>query len=100
MVGVSQEEPGHEARRVVLKVTGLDGPPVGGGCCALTRQDMLVDELDSWPGLLVLRVDPDAGHVEVHLQPGSTNLPHALEALADLGLPADVLNTFSGEAPL
>lgn len=98
MATPSQEEADHAARRVVLKVTGLDGPPVGGGCCALTREDMLVDELDSWPGLLVLQVDPDADEVQLLLQPGSTDLPHALEALADLGLPAHVIRTSSPSA--
>lgn len=96
MTADSQDEPSSEARRVLLKVTGLDGPPVGGGCCAVTREDMLVDELDSWPGLLVLAVDPDAGEVDVLLQPGSTDLLHALEALGDLGLSAHVVSSSPG----
>lgn len=93
MTAASHDEPSSEARRVLLKVTGLDGPPIGGGCCARTREDLLVDELDSWPGLLVLEVDPDAGEVDVLLQPGSTDLAHALEALADLGLASHVIST-------
>ncbi len=41
-----------QARRVVLSVPDLAGSPLGGGCCAVSRDDMLLEELDSWPGLL------------------------------------------------
>ncbi len=87
-------DPQVRARRVVLGVDGLDGPPVGGGCCAASREDLLLDELESWPGLLTLDVDPDAATVAVLVQPGCPHLGSALEALADRGLPARVLSDF------
>jgi hypothetical protein len=81
-----------KARRVLLHVEGLDGPPIGAGCCgALTREDLLVEELDSWPGLLTLDVDPEAGTAAVLVSRGSADLEHALQALADQGLHAQVL---------
>ncbi len=41
------------ARRVVLAIDDLAGPPLGGGCCGgITREDAVVDGLDSWSGLL------------------------------------------------
>lgn len=80
------------AHRVVLDVDGLDEPPVGAGCCALHPEDLLIDELDSWPGLLPLTVDPETGTAELLVQPGCAHLPDALEALRDRGLPAKVLS--------
>jgi hypothetical protein len=79
---------------VVLQVTGLDGPAVGSGCCAVTPEDILVAEVDSWRGLLVTRVDCDAGTVEVLVEPGCTCLPDALDALTDRGFsPRVVIDT-------
>jgi hypothetical protein len=83
---------GGAARRVTLSVPGLADPPLLSGCCAVGRDDVLLEELDSWPGLLVLEVDPDAATAVVLLAPGSDDLPAALEALADRGLPACVLS--------
>ena len=82
---------GGEAQRVRLLVPGLGDPPLQSGCCAVTRDDVLLEELDAWPGLLVLEVDPDAATAVVLVTPGSDDLTAALEALADRGLPACVL---------
>jgi hypothetical protein len=79
------------AQRVTLSVPSLHDPPLLSGCCAVSRDDVLLEELDSWPGLLVLEVDPDAATAWVLLAPGADDLPAALEALADRGLPACVL---------
>jgi hypothetical protein len=79
-----------QPRQVVLDVPELDGPPVGWGCCAVTRVDVLLEELDSWPGLLTLDVDPDSRTAVVLVTPGCQDLPAALDALADRGLPAKV----------
>ncbi len=46
-------------RRVVLPVPGLSGAPAGRGCCAVGRDDAMLEEIDSWPGLLALDVDPE-----------------------------------------
>ncbi len=78
-----------QQRRTLLRVAGLDGPPLGGGCCALSPEDLVLDELDSWPGLLTLELDPDAGTVLV-LVGDEEDLAYALEALADRGFPARV----------
>ncbi len=78
-----------QQRRTLPRVPGLDGPPLGGGCCALSPEDLVLDELDSWPGLLTLELDPDAGTVLV-LVSDDEDLAHALEALADRGFPARV----------
>ena len=78
-------------RQVVLDVPQLDGPPFGWGCCAVTRVDVLLEELDSWPGLLALDVDPERGVAAVLVTPGhQADLTAALEALADRGLSAAV----------
>jgi hypothetical protein len=80
-------------RRVVLSVPGLDGPPLTGGCCATAREDVLLEELDSWPGLLALDVDAERGVAAVLVTPGHRgDLTAALEALADRGLPAIVMD--------
>lgn len=80
-------------RRVLLSVPGLSGPPVGGcGCCATAREDVLLEEIDSWPGLLALDVDPEQATAVVLVTPGhDADLTAALEALGDRGLPATVL---------
>lgn len=78
-------------RQVVLCVPGLAGPPVGGGCCAVSRDDVLVEEIDSWPGLLVLDVDPKQATAVVLVTDGhDEDLSAALEALGDRGLAATV----------
>jgi hypothetical protein len=83
-------------RRVVLSVPGLAGPPVGGGCCAVGRDDVLLEEIDSWPGLLALDVDPVQGVATVLVTPGhDEDLTAALDALADRGLDASVLEDHS-----
>jgi hypothetical protein len=79
-------------RRFLLSVPGLSGPPVGGGCCAVSRDDVLLEEIDSWPGLLALDVDPEKGTAAVLVTPGhDEDLSAALEALSERGLPATVL---------
>ncbi len=60
----------------------------------LSPEDLVLDELDSWPGLLALGVDPDAGTVLV-LVSDEQDLGHALEALDDRGFSA----TLAGEEP-
>jgi hypothetical protein len=79
-------------RRVVLSVPDLTGPPVVGGCCAVGRDDVLLEEIDSWPGLLALDVDPEQGTAVVLVSPGhDDDLTAALEALSDRGLAPTVL---------
>jgi hypothetical protein len=79
-------------RRVLLSVPGLSGPPVGGGCCAVSRDDILLEEIDSWPGLLVLDVDPEKAAAAILVTPGhDEDLSAAVQALHDRGLPATVL---------
>jgi hypothetical protein len=81
-----------EPRRIVLSIAGLSGPPAGGGCCAVSRGDVLLEEIDSWPGLLALDVDPEQGTAIVLVTPGhEEDLVAALEALSDRGLAATVL---------
>jgi hypothetical protein len=85
-------------RRVVLSVPDLSRPPVGGGCCAVGRDDVLLEEIDSWPGLLALDVDPERALAVVLVSPGhDDDLSAALEALTDRGLPAAVLQDPSQE---
>ncbi len=79
-------------REVVLDVPELDGPSFGWGCCPVTRVDVLLEEIDSWPGLLTLDVDPEQATAVVLVSPGhDDDLSAALEALTDRGLPAAVL---------
>ena len=81
-----------EPRRIALSIAGLSGPPAGGGCCAVSRGDVLLEEIDSWPGLLALDVDPEQGTAIVLVTPGQEeDLVAALEALSDRGLAATVL---------
>ncbi len=80
-------------RQVVLDVPELDGPPFGWGCCAVTRVDVLLEEIDSWPGLFALDVDTDSRTAVVLVTPDCEDLPAALEALADRGLPAEVVRS-------
>lgn len=86
------------AQRVTLSVPALRDPPLTSGCCAVSPDDKLLEELDSWPGLLVLEVDPDAATAVVLVPSGCDDLPAALEALADRGLSASVVRT-EGAAP-
>ncbi len=80
-------------RRVLLSVPGLSGPPTGGGCCAVGRDDVLLEEIDSWPGLLALNVDPEHETAVVLVSPGhDVDLSAALQALAGRGLAATVLH--------
>lgn len=78
-------------RRVIFRVEGLSGPPLGVGCCAVSRTDMVLDELDSWPGLLPIEVDPDKGTATVLVQPGCPHLDDAAEALTSRGMPTTIL---------
>jgi hypothetical protein len=85
-------QPTGGPRRVVLSVPGLAAPPVDGGCCAVSRDDILLEEIDSWPGLLALDVDPENATAAVLVTPGhDEDLSAALEALSERGLPAIVL---------
>ncbi len=69
---------------------------MGGGCCAVGRDDVLLQEIDSWPGLLALDVDPEHALAVVLVSPGhDEDLSAALEALTDRGLPAAVLHDSS-----
>ncbi len=84
-------------RRVLLSVPGLSGPPTGGGCCAVGREDVLLEEVGSWPGLLALDVDPEQGTAVVLVSPGhDDDLSAALEALGDRGLAATVTDGRTG----
>jgi hypothetical protein len=65
---------------VTLSVPALHDPPLLSDCCAVSRGDLLLEELESWPGLLRLEVDADATVVLV--PPGSDDAPAALGALA------------------
>jgi hypothetical protein len=90
LLRVSAEQ---EPQRVVLSVPDLNAAPVGGGCCALSRDDLLIDELDSWPGLRTVDVHPDDHTAVVLVGPGCQHLPDALDALKERGLPARVVHT-------
>jgi hypothetical protein len=65
-------QPASGPRQVVLSVPGLSAPLVGGGCCAVSRDDILLEEIDSWPGLLVLDIDPERGTEVVLVTPATT----------------------------
>jgi copper chaperone CopZ len=73
----------------VLSVPGLAcAVPIGGGCCAAAADDAVRDELESWPGVTVERIDPEAETVTVRLDPGrSDRLSDAVDAVRDLGFP-------------
>lgn len=43
----STADSGDPQRPTMLRVAGLDGPPVGSGCCAISPEDLVLDELDS-----------------------------------------------------
>lgn len=86
-------------RRVALSVPELAGPPFTGGCCATAREEVLLEELDSWPGLLALDVDPERGVATVLVTPGhEQDLTAAAEALADRGLPVVAMDGISSDA--
>jgi hypothetical protein len=92
-------QPASGPRQVALSVPGLSAPPVGGGCCAVSRDDILLEEIDSWPGLLVLDIDPERGTAVVLVTPGhDEDLTAAMEALGDRGLAATVPTDELGSA--
>ena len=73
---------------VVISVPGMrDGPSVGGGCCgAVALDDLVRDELESWPAIIVSSLDLDAETVTVSVDPDRQDqLEYAAEALRDLG---------------
>lgn len=74
--------------KVFLYLPGLrDAPPVGGGCCAITADDAVRDELDSWPAITVTDLDLHAERVTVKIDPAAGDrIADAVEALHDLGL--------------
>jgi hypothetical protein len=82
---------GGRTRRVLLHVAGLEGPPIGGGCCAVSRDALVLEELDSRPGLLTLHVDPDAETVLVRVT-DDADLDYAVETLNDRGMPTTVID--------
>ena len=75
---------------VVLSVPGLRQAPVlGGGCCAVTAEDAICDELVSWPAIVSATIDPTAQTAMVVLDPEMEDpLADAVEAVRDLGFPA------------
>lgn len=75
---------------VVLSVPGLlQAPVLGGGCCAVTAEDAICDELVSWPAIVSATIDPQAQTAMVVLDPEMEDpLADAVEAVRDLGFPA------------
>lgn len=87
----SETGPAHprpEPGEVFLYLPGLkSAPPIGGGCCAMTAEDAVRDELDSWPAITVTEVDLYAERVTVRIDLAADDqVADAVEALHDLGL--------------
>lgn len=79
----------QEPATQVLSVPGLrDAAPLGGGCCAVAAEDAVLEELESWPGITVEKIDPGAETVTVRLEPDRADrLSDAVDAVRDLGFP-------------
>lgn len=82
------EYPRPEPGEVFLYLPGLkSAPPIGGGCCAMTAEDAVRDELASWPAITVTEMDLHAERVTVRIDPAADDhIADAVEALHDLGL--------------
>lgn len=73
---------------VVLFLPGLRQTPViGGGCRAVAAEEAIFDELDSWPAIVSVRVDPQTETATVILDPALEDPLDAAKALRELGLP-------------
>jgi hypothetical protein len=65
------------------------GPGLGVGCCgALAPDDVVRDELDSWPGVQVHAVDVFTGRIVVTLEEDAPEVEELLDALHDRGIEA------------
>lgn len=78
----------------VLSIPGLhDAAPIGGGCCAVAADDAVREELESWPGIMVEKIDIEAETVTVRLQRDDAGrLADAVDAVRDLGFPQATLS--------
>ncbi|WP_219418485.1 hypothetical protein [Pseudonocardia nigra] len=78
--------PASPAAAVIL-VPGLrDAPAIGSGCCVITPDDRVRDEIDGWPGLSVTEVDLTQESLTVTVAAGAHDqLDDALTGLRDLG---------------
>lgn len=78
----------------VLSIPGLhDAAPIGGGCCAVAADDAVREELESWPGITVEKIDTEAETVTVRLQDDDAErLADAVDSVRDLGFPQAALS--------
>lgn len=85
-------ESGH-LDRLILDVPNLpERPYVGSTCCVVPAEGLIADELGSWPQVREVKVDVARGRVELDLQGDPPRLDYLLDALADLGYPASVVD--------
>lgn len=72
---------------VVLPGLG-SASPIGGGCCAVGVDDAVQDELESWPGITVEKIDAEAETVTVRFdRDRAAGLTDAVDAVRGLGFP-------------
>lgn len=74
---------------VLIALPGLrNAAPVGGGCCAVAADDAVVEELASWPGIMVEKIDRNSETISVRIGPElGDRLSDAVDAVRDLGFP-------------
>lgn len=71
----------------LIDLPGLrNAAPIGGGCCSLAADDVVRDELESWPGVTVEKIDAEAETVPARYEPDRADrLSDAVDAVRDLG---------------
>ncbi len=85
--GPALAAPDPSVGTVLIALPGLrNAAPVGGGCCAV---DAVVEELESWPGIMAQKIDRSCKSVSVRVGPSRVRagFPAQADAVRDLGSP-------------
>lgn len=77
--------------RIVIRVPDLpERPYVASTCCAVLAEELIAEDLGSWPQVAEVEIDVAEGRIElVVTQPGPP-LDYVLDSLAMLGYSATV----------
>ena len=90
------DTPDTVTRTLVMDIPDLTADAFfGGGCCVVSAEDAVRRELQSWPGVINVDIDPANGQAIVIVTGDRPDAADLLEAVESIGFPA----TLVGQSP-